>query len=93
MIRHLTPLECERLQGLPDGWTDIEGVSKNARYKMLGNGMAQPTADFIMSCIARALGINHVAYSFNPQSLRERKPNCEWAKIKIGIKKNAAMHY
>jgi len=36
-IRRLTPLECERLQGFPDGWT--EGVSDTQRYKMLGNAV------------------------------------------------------
>lgn len=35
-IRKLTPIECERLQTLPDNYT--EGVSKTQRYKMLGNG-------------------------------------------------------
>lgn len=34
--RKLTPVECERLQTLPDGYT--EGVSNTQRYKMLGNG-------------------------------------------------------
>lgn len=37
-IRKLTPIECERLQTLPDGYTECEGVSENARYKALGNG-------------------------------------------------------
>ena len=37
LIRRLTPLECERLQGFPDGWTDIPGASDSARYKALGN--------------------------------------------------------
>lgn len=32
LIRRLTPLECERLQGFPDGWTDIPGASDSARY-------------------------------------------------------------
>jgi len=36
-IRRLTPLECERLQGFPDGWT--EGMSDTQRYKMLGNAV------------------------------------------------------
>jgi len=36
-IRRLTPLECERLQGFPDGWTD--GVSDTQRYKCLGNAV------------------------------------------------------
>ena len=46
IIRRLTPVECERLMGLPDDWT--AGVSDSQRYKMLGNGMAQPCADFIL---------------------------------------------
>ena len=39
LIRRLTPLECERLQGFPDGWTDIPGASDSARYKALGNAI------------------------------------------------------
>lgn len=46
-VRRLTPLECERLQGLPDKWT--EGGSDTARYRAIGNGMAQPCADYVMS--------------------------------------------
>ena len=49
-VRRLTPLECERLQGLPDNWTLIPGIScpDSKRYKAIGNGMAQPCADFVM---------------------------------------------
>jgi site-specific DNA-cytosine methylase len=36
-IRRLTPIECERLQGFPDNWT--EGFSDTQRYKMLGNAV------------------------------------------------------
>ena len=36
-IRRLTPKECERLQGYPDGWT--EGISDSQRYKTLGNSV------------------------------------------------------
>ena len=36
-IRRLTPIECERLQGFPDGWT--EGISDTQRYKCLGNAV------------------------------------------------------
>lgn len=36
-IRRLTPTECERLQGFPDGWT--EGISDTQRYKCLGNAV------------------------------------------------------
>ena len=52
-VRRLTPLECERLQGLPDNWT--EGGSDSARYKAIGNGMAQPCPDFIMQSLVREL--------------------------------------
>ena len=46
IVRRLTPTECERLQGLEDGYTD--GGSDTARYKALGNGMAQPCADYVI---------------------------------------------
>ena len=52
IVRRLTPLECERLQGFPDGWTDIgEWVDSKGkkhkeadapRYKALGNSIAIP---------------------------------------------------
>ena len=46
VVRRLTPTECERLQGLPDDWT--AGGSDTQRYKAIGNGMAQPIADWIL---------------------------------------------
>ena len=51
VVRRLTPVECERLQGLPDQWS--AGLSDTQRYKALGNGMAQPCPDFILSRINR----------------------------------------
>lgn len=48
-IRKLTPLECERLQTVPDGYT--EGVSDNQRYKMLGNGWTIKVISHILSGI------------------------------------------
>lgn len=45
-IRRLTPTECERLQGFPDGWT--EGVSDTQRYKVLGNAISVPVVEFIV---------------------------------------------
>lgn len=58
VVRRLTPLECERLQGLPDNWTWIPGVScpDSKRYKAIGNGMAQPCADFILRQLMRHVG-------------------------------------
>lgn len=57
-VRRLTPLECERLQGYPDGWTDIgewrdergkkHKSSDAARYKALGNSIALPPWKWIL---------------------------------------------
>lgn len=51
-VRRLTPLECERLQGFPDGWTeqghDGKPISDSARYKALGNSLAIPCAFFVL---------------------------------------------
>ena len=52
LIRRLTPLECERLQGFPDHWTDIPGASDSARYKALGKSVAIPCVDFVLRGIA-----------------------------------------
>jgi len=38
-VRRLTPLETERLQSFPDGWTNVEGTSDSQRYKMCGNAV------------------------------------------------------
>ena len=54
LIRRLTALECERLQGFPDGWTGIPNASDSARYKALGNSVAIPCVEFIISQIAAA---------------------------------------
>ncbi len=48
-IRKLTPIECERLQGLPDNYT--EGVSNTQRYKMLGNAFNVDVVAHILSFI------------------------------------------
>ena len=44
-VRRLTPLECERLQGFPDGWT--AGQSDSARYRELGNAVAVPVVEWL----------------------------------------------
>ena len=51
LIRRLTPLECERLQGFPDSWTNIPGASDSARYRALGNSVAIPCVEFIMKSL------------------------------------------
>ena len=54
LIRRLTPLECERLQGFPDGWTLTETASDSARYKALGNSVAIPCVAYVLYGIALA---------------------------------------
>ena len=44
-VRRLTPLECERLQGAPDEWT--EGQADSPRYKQLGNSVAVPVFEWV----------------------------------------------
>ncbi len=61
-VRRLTPLECERLQGLPDGWTDIPDyidskgrkrkASDSVRYKAIGNGIAVPPWDWVLKRVS-----------------------------------------
>ena len=46
-LRFLTPVECERLQGLPDDWTNIEGATDEKRYHAIGNGGAVPVLEWI----------------------------------------------
>ena len=66
--RRLTPFECERLQGLPDGYTQIDDktCSDSARYKALGNGMAQPVADWIIKRIVEAVNEEQEAVCAEP---------------------------
>jgi DNA (cytosine-5)-methyltransferase 1 len=44
-IRRLTPIECERLQGFPDNWS--EGISDTQRYKVLGNSVTTKIVELI----------------------------------------------
>jgi DNA (cytosine-5)-methyltransferase 1 len=47
-VRRLTPTECERLQGFPDGYTNIKDKCPDSpRYKALGNSMAVPVMKWI----------------------------------------------
>lgn len=59
ILRYLTPIECERLMGLPEGWTALgcrdEPISLGARYKALGNSIVLPCAEYIMAGIAEIL--------------------------------------
>ena len=61
LIRHLTPLECERLQGFPDCWTKKSGASDSGRYKALGNSVAIPCVEFIMRGIKTVIELEENA--------------------------------
>jgi len=56
IVRRLLPVECERLQGYPDGWTefghDEKPISDTLRYQMLGNSVAVPCVAYILLGIA-----------------------------------------
>ena len=59
-IRFPTETECERLMGLPEGWTKYgvngEEILSSHRYRALGNAIALPCAEYIMAGIAEVLG-------------------------------------
>jgi len=54
-VRRLTPTECERLQGFPDGHTNVPGASDSARYKAIGNSKAVPVIKWVGERTARQL--------------------------------------
>lgn len=58
LVRRLTPLECERLQGYPDGWTDVPGASDSVRYKALGNSVAIPCVEYLMQRVAMVITLD-----------------------------------
>jgi len=53
-VRRLTPVECERLQGFPDNWTD--GQADSTRYRQLGNAVAVPVIEWIGERITQVRG-------------------------------------
>lgn len=55
VVRRLTPVECERLMGFPDNFTNIPGASDTARYKALGNSIALPQWQIIIDNMAKYL--------------------------------------
>lgn len=72
-VRRLTPLECERLQGFPDGWTDIgdyidtkgkkRKTSDSARYKALGNSIALPSWVWVLERLSYCCGADRTMAS------------------------------
>ena len=64
-VRRLTPLECERLQGYPDGWTDIPGATDSKRYKALGNSIALPFWEFLAKRFVSIGGVQTIGSLFD----------------------------
>lgn len=54
VVRRLTPTECERLQGFPDGWT--EDQADTHRYKQMGNAVAVPVVEWIIGRLVNHIG-------------------------------------
>jgi DNA (cytosine-5)-methyltransferase 1 len=54
VVRRLTPVECERLQGFPDNWTD--GQADSNRYKQMGNAVAVPVVQWIINRMVAQIG-------------------------------------
>jgi len=54
VVRRLTPVECERLQGFPDNWTDEQADSN--RYKQMGNAVAVPVVNWIINRLVSGVG-------------------------------------
>jgi DNA (cytosine-5)-methyltransferase 1 len=61
VVRRLMPVECERLQGFPDGWTDVEAGGNPAldswRYKVLGNSMTVNVMHWIGARLQAAVDV------------------------------------
>ena len=51
-VHRLTPMECERSQGFPDGWT--EGQADTHRYKQMGNAVAVPVVSWLVNRLMEA---------------------------------------
>lgn len=94
IVHRLTPLECERLQGFPDGWTDIgewtdskgkvHKTSDSARYKALGNSIALPPWRYVLSGVIEYCNEKTMASLFDgiggfPLIWRELGGNTVWA--------------
>lgn len=85
-IRRLTPIECERLQGLPDNWTLVENEDdiNSLRYKAIGNAVSVPVVRWIASRIYNELGTENT--SISKESIKEFVPefkNAEWSEEKL----------
>ena len=80
-IRRLTPLECERLQGFPDGWTaegidekgNIIPISDTQRYKTIGNAISVPIVQAILERLGNPISATS-NYAHTSLQTGERNP-------------------
>lgn len=91
IVRRLTPTECERLQGFPDGWTDIpwkgkEHAPDTPRYKALGNSMAVPCMRWIAE---RLTFVEREVLGLQEQNFRKARKDAgiriEQAAVELGV--------
>lgn len=59
-LRILTPVECERLNGFPDGWTDVPGVPEKFRYFAMGNALVVPLVTRMGKCLLKMMTADSV---------------------------------
>jgi site-specific DNA-cytosine methylase len=74
--RRLTPLECERLQGFPDGWTAIDHAADSARYRALGNAVAVPVVERMGRRLMNYTATRSGASSARPDARKGRTRAC-----------------
>lgn len=75
-IRRLSPLECERLMGFPDNYTNIDGARKTNRYQAVGNSWAIPVVKWIGNRLSKGFSkkswkfYNHIQENLNIECLK-----------------------
>lgn len=78
LVRKFTPLECERLQGFPDYWTDVpfkgKLVADSPRYKAIGNSMACPNMAFIGNFLECEIEVQNTDFSAWEQKRKRGRP-------------------
>lgn len=87
LLRRLSPLECERLMGFPDGYTDIAGAKKTNRYQATGNSWAVPVISWIGKRILNG-GDSAIVFDSNSiyvQPLLVQKSNATYYSLESGI--------
>ena len=86
-LRRMTPVECERLMGFPDGYTDIAGARKTNRYQATGNSWAVPVIRWIGERILNG-GSNAVSFDRHSkymQSIIVQESNAVFYNLEAGI--------